>query len=420
MLAAERHLLAIASVMPPLVYPRSIQLSRALKALHVRGWDIDVVRMEPDALPRATRDPRLASIYKDSYSDHPIDIHSWARLERFRRAQWTHALNSADENTWLKRASRQTARLLKKYRRAALVTFAQPWINHAVGLEIACRRPDLPWIAHFSDPWVDSPYYVNQAPERIEQWRGEERAVVERADALVFVNGHTADLVMSKYPAMYRDKVFIVPHGYDRNLLSYIAPPPPSDDRLQIVHTGNLYVGRRPDALLRAIARLKQSNGTDETPTVTFVGLTSQEDQRLAAELGIEDRTRFLGLMPFLETLQIAAGADILVAIDAPSELNLFLPSKIVDYFLLNKPILGLTPDEGATADVLRRSGHDVVSPEDDVAIEHALQKLIQAWKGRRLGERIVQHEVDAFDIRNTSIEFERAIVAAIARRSSR
>ena len=39
----------------------------------------------------------------------------------------------------------------------ATVSFAQPWTNHLVGMRLH-RDSGLPWVAHFSDPWIDSPY----------------------------------------------------------------------------------------------------------------------------------------------------------------------------------------------------------------------------------------------------------------------
>jgi glycosyltransferase involved in cell wall biosynthesis len=299
----------------------------------------------------------------------------------------------------------------------ALVTFAYPLIDHAVGLEIVDRHPKLPWIAHFSDPGVDSPYLADQPPARLEQLRTEERAVVDRADALVFVNRHTADLVMSKYPDRNGERVFIVPHGYDADLRSHVVSRASAGDCLHIVHTGNFYGARRAEGFLRAMARLKPDGVLANKVEATFVGKMNPEDRQLAVDLGIANRVRFPGPQPYMETLQIAAAGDVLLVIDAPAAVNVFLPSKVADYFLFGKPVLGLTPADGATADVLRRCGHDVASPTDEEAIERALRDLFQRWMTGRLGERIVRREVEAFDIRKTSLELERAMLAAIDRR---
>jgi glycosyltransferase involved in cell wall biosynthesis len=409
--------------MPPLVFPRSIQIARTLKTLRARGWTTHVVTIDPNRVKDPVCDQRFASVYAREYTLHPIDILSEeGRRERIfdRKSRWEAPVNKPEDNAWLRRAARQADRLLRRRGFDALVTFVFPPIDHAVGLELVSRRARLPWIAHFSDPVVDSPYVQAQSrPEQLTQWAAEERAVVERADALVFTTRQTADLVMSKYPADLHHKVFVVPHGYDADLLAHIAAPP-RRERLHVVHTGNLYGLRDARAFLRAVARLNDDSAMADCIEVTFAGNIAAQDCQLATDLGIAHRANFLGRLPYLEALQVAASADVLLVIDAPDDVGLFLLSKISDYFLFKKPILGLTPREGATADVLRRCGHDVAPPADEEAIAEALRTLVQRWKAGRLEERVNQHEMEAFDIRKTSAEFERAILAAIKRRGRR
>ena len=72
-------------------------------------------------------------------------------------------------------------------------------------LGIKRANPKLPWIAHFSDPWVDGPYAAELHPVTRRKWRDNERRVMETADALIFVNEPTASLVMQKYPPSLRN-----------------------------------------------------------------------------------------------------------------------------------------------------------------------------------------------------------------------
>ena len=51
-----------------------------------------------------------------------------------------------------------------------------------VGLRVR-RTHRLPWVAHFSDPWVDSPYLRGSSWLR-RIWQRMERDVVAQADAL--------------------------------------------------------------------------------------------------------------------------------------------------------------------------------------------------------------------------------------------
>jgi hypothetical protein len=97
----------------------------------------------------------------------------------------------------------------------------------------------------------------------------------------------------------------------------------------------------------------------------------------------------------------------VLLVIDAPSDDSLFLPSKLVDYLPLGKPILGLTPTCGASADLLRSLGHPIVAPDDEAAIASAIDLLIERKQQGRLGVPASHHAVAAqYDIRATAAAF--------------
>jgi hypothetical protein len=96
---------------------------------------------------------------------------------------------------WIGAASRAALRLAAERRFDVLVSFAQPWSDHLVGLRVQ-RATGLPWVAHFSDPWIDSPYLRGRRWQR-RIWERMEADVVRHADALVFVNEQTAERVMS-------------------------------------------------------------------------------------------------------------------------------------------------------------------------------------------------------------------------------
>ena len=105
--------------------------------------------------------------------------------------------------------------------------------------------PGLKWAAHFSDPWVDSPYFTETEIKKRDAARQLEREIIGRADAVVFVTEETADLVMQKYPSDWRRKVRVIPHLLDLSFPLVPEPQHPLSDRLQFVHAGSLYEGTR-------------------------------------------------------------------------------------------------------------------------------------------------------------------------------
>src|SRR5262249_54611748 len=104
------------------------------------------------------------------------------------------------------------------------------------------------------------------------------------------------------------------------------------------------------------------------------------------------------------ESARIAAAADVLLVIDAPSGESLFLPSKLVDYLPMNKPILGITPTSGASADLIRSLGYPIVAPDDEAGIAKAIESLLAEKEAGRLGPSACHRSVaSVYDIRCTA-----------------
>jgi len=402
-----RRLLAINWDMPPLSGPRAVQVSRTLKHLVPLGWESSVVCFAPRS-QRYNQDLELAGRLRAPAGVTLVPVPSLE--ERWLlRALWRILppikLLPDEKWVWIAPASRVAQDLAARQRFDALVSFAQPWSNHLIGLRVH-RSTGLPWIAHFSDPWTDSPYLEGWRWQwRI--WRRMEADVVRHADAIVFVNTQTAERVMRKYPDAWRAKVHVVPHGFDCDDRSG-ARQATRDERLTLVYTGRFYDRvRTPEPMLRALAVQAGRRPLARELHVVFVGTPVPAHQRLAAGLRLDDVVEFTGRLPFADSAGRAAAADVLLVVDRPSDDSLFLPSKLVDYLPLGKPILGLTPVRGASADVIRALGYPVVPPDDEAAIGSAIEALLDSKREGRLGASPSHHAVaERYDIRATTRAF--------------
>jgi len=403
------RLLAICWDMPPLSGPRAVQVSRTVKHLVPLGWESTVVCFKPRSR-RYDQDLDLAARLRADRGVTLVPVPS-PEERLFFRTLWRAAppikLLPDEKWVWIPRAARTARQLAAASHFDVLVSFAQPWSDHLIGLRVH-RATKLPWVAHFSDPWTDSPYQRGRAWQR-RLWARMEADVIRHATALVFVNAQTLARVMGKYPEGWRQKAHVVPHGFDRGDLPQPARRTRGEGPVRLVYTGRFYHGlRTPEPLLRALATLGSRRPLAGLLRVTFVGTTIKAYERLAAALGLGGVVEFTGRVPFAESAQRAADADVLLVIDAPSTDNLFLPSKLVDYLPFAHPILGLTPASGATADLLRALGHPVVPPDDVAAIAGAIEHIIDTHVAGALGAPPA-HEPGAarYDIRATTREFE-------------
>ncbi len=232
---------------------------------------------------------------------------------------------------------------------------------------------------------------------------------------MVFVTAQTADLVMAKYPSAWRRKVHVVPHGFDRDLLPQAPALVNSGGPLLLVYTGNIYAGRRdPECLFEALALLGGGARLEGRLGVAFYGNAPVETVALRDRMDLDRIVTFHGNVGYLDSLRLAGGADLLLLIDAKTDVNVFLPSKIVDYLMLRRPILGLTPAKGASAAVLKRTGNFVAPPDDAPAVAELLARLLERHEASEPLNSGHSTACDRFDIRETTRAFEAALTAAI------
>ena len=396
-----KRLLAISWEMPPMYGPRATQVSRVLSELPANGWSPTVVCMDPkpngphwfDAAAAPPSNLRLVRIpsAQELFAVRAI----WRMLPSLRDYPDTARL-------WIRPAARAAIAVAQTETPSVIISFAQPWSDHLIGLRVH-RSTHLPWVAHFSDPWVDSPYATLRQRSI---WRRMEANVVREATALVFVTRETADVVMKKYPDAWRAKVSVVPHGFDPRVPEKDSNPIDRLRPIRLVYTGRFYRGvRTPLGLLEALAILNRRSPIAGQLELSLIGPDVDDYLADARRLGIAESVKFRGRIAPSGAASAAARADVLLIIDAPSDGgSVFLPSKLVDYLPFRKPILGLTPAQGASANLLRRLQCPIVPPDDANAIASALSDLLGRWRSGTLAvDASFAATAAEFDIRNTS-----------------
>ena len=378
-----------------LLRPRSLQVGRAGKALRAHNWLPSLIcsKFENDSY---LFDAEIEDWYRPQFvqitalNDPEFDNPPAQAMERpasllarlKKRLQ-----HSGPPQPWTAAATSAVARWVHRRRRPIVISFAQPWTSHLAVLAAKRDYPGLKWAAHFSDPWVDSPYFTETEIKKRDAARQLEREIIGRADAVVFVTEETADLVMQKYPSDWRRKVRVIPHLLDLSFPLVPEPQHPVSDRLQFVHAGSLYEGTRaPTGLFQALVELKQGHSAAIQPLhFHFVGWPGSRVIQFLSEMGLEDCVSWTEPLYYSRSLKEMADANVLVVIDADFEVSPFLPSKIFDYLLFDRPILGLTPPGSATARFLRQLGYPCAAPNNVKEIKNILLMTIDAWKAGRL-----------------------------------
>lgn len=409
-----KNLLIVSYCFPPQLTPESLLLLRRVKELARLGWNLTVLTIDPDSTLERL-DPRLEESLPSSLQvlrpGRPLyPLFAAKVLAKLILKPLTFLGLPEMQFPWYLFGLRAGRRLVQERKFTAIYSHACYYVSSMVGLALK-RVSGLPWLAYFSDPWVDNPY-LRLAPLQRRVSRIIERAIIREADAVVFVTQQTAEVVMRKYPRAWRNKVHIVPHGYESGTCGNPDLNPASRPRLRLVYTGMFYKGKRtPEGLFRALQLLGQTRPLAEQLEVRLIGPFVPDYQPLARSLGLGQIVSCFGPIPFAESMQEAAAADVLLVIEAPTSPSLILPTKLVDALAFGKPILGLVPQEGPPADLLRQLGCPLAAPDDMEGIARALGGLLDLWQEGRLTVSSGFAEVARqYDIRETTRAFDQVL----------
>ena len=292
-----------------------------------------------------------------------------------------------------------------------LFTSIVPGISHIAGYHIKKKHPEVEWYASFSDPFKGSPYkkadlsdtniiyklMYNVGAFCLYNNRFEEVAV-ENADKLVFICEEQRDFTLGQYKDTDKllKKSIIMPLTYIPQWEMYksiLNAGKAKHTVKQAVHLGRLYGLRKPTSFIKALSELKNED-KDLNNKIVFHQYSEIQpsDVKMIKDHGLEDLFIIHDKVSYDESINIMKEADILVLFDTlmPGEpVQPYLPSKIVEYLLLMKPILGICDSNSPSYRILKEYGYNTVGCsteeikksiraviEDESVPEYSLEKL--------------------------------------------
>lgn len=207
--------------------------------------------------------------------------------------------------------------------------------------------------------------------------------VLKSADILSFPSLRLKEW-MQQYYNFIDHKYIIQPHiGLSIDELESILPDegeekvPHYPKGLNIVHTGTLLGPRSPLYLLKALEMLYDNY--PETKSEVFLHVIGKMTKDWNAQDLIRDNVyihpqRF----SYLNSLKLQQNAEVLLLLEAKSDVSPFMPGKLADYLMAEKPILALTPKASETTRIL---GNDYPLLVENGNIEKIYEKLLLLYK---------------------------------------
>ena len=274
---------------------------------------------------------------------------------------------------------RPCCKYLKTHKVDAIHTGSFPCSSHLIGYELK-KEFGLPWIAHFYDPWVDNP--LRNIPEsKKEKDLILESLVANHADAIIHSNKVIKDCWVKRYGSLVSDKIHIIPFGYSSEQVNAFKPftgTLPQSDKVTFSYIGTCAGDRNFQSLIKAVDLLYvRYPECKDKMEIRLLGNLLECDKDLIESRKLGHIIKYIGRKTQDELPKYYRESDVFIVIDSPQERNVFFPSKLVDYFYYQRPILGISPRIGVTNELLTASGNHCFENNDIDGIANYLHTAI-------------------------------------------
>jgi glycosyltransferase involved in cell wall biosynthesis len=410
--------MAVTCNFPPDASVGTMRTLRLVRHLAAAGWHVHVVTAATEGFRVGT--PTDSALLEKVPADVQVSrARAWRPLERLaalsrvgrrqrapvetrtlseaptpepRAARWTPGLKRAlsasaaipdREISWLLPAIYAGWQRARHAPPDVIFSSGPPFTAHLVGAVLA-RLLHRPWVADFRDPWARAPWREDRFAFEKRAWAFLERAVVARADAVVFVTETNRRDFTREYGDAFAPRFVVVPNGCDAADFAALVRQSPTAPGFVLLHAGSLYGARNPAPLLSAVRNAINRGAIDpERFRLRFVGRIGVAGlERAVRDLGLDRVVEFVSQVPRRAVLQEMIDASALLVVQPVTTVS--VPAKLYEYMAAGRPVLALAEPGGETADVVRRTGAGIVVPSDDAAaIEQALLELI-ATSARR------------------------------------
>jgi len=414
------RILMVAPSFVPWENAESIVSGKLVLAFLRAGWHVDVISRawvpsRSGSYSVEWKEPWLALQpvvhHVDTRMANLADMASNPRIPGQRALRLYPMVRGVSDLIWARHAARYATRLHDREPYDAMLSRSFPEIAHLAALW-AAKKVRIPWIANWNDPTlVKRPRpYAGGLDAKLGWIRERSFAAIGRTAAWHTFPSEMLRQYIAKYmPVEILSRSSVIPHiglddapGKDRS----------GGDSFVICHAGELTMPRDPDSFFSGFAQFVRDEGPDVRAKVVLCGINEARGRDMVSRYGIADRVEFVSPRPFAQSQEILAQATIGLIIEAPCEHPIFLPSKLIDYVGLRKPILAITPRGSTVEQLLAAHGGGVaVECRSSSAVHEQLRRMYASWKAGNLArdfdvsalssqfsaETILQQYVDLF-----------------------
>lgn len=353
---------------------RTLKMADYLKDF---GWQAVILTAKENAYEATEDSQNIPEHVKGHvYRTAAFDVHNHLSIKG-KHFNWMKGIDRW--STWIPGAISCGKKLLHKYQFDAIFSTAPIPSAHIIASKLAAKS-GIPWVADYQDPMA----YLYEPTSKIRKFLHKhiDTKVTSSASALVFATKQAMNLYQNAFPNAKESIFHFVENGFDETNFELLngytpkTPTPFSSNKFSFYYSGVLYPnGRDPIPVFRAIAKLVDNKQLDTDKfEVIFQGSgTGEKFNNLLQELEIKNMIKFMPSVPYIDSLHNMINSDALMLIQ-DKVFNLQVPGKLYEYIRTGKPILAITPDQSATAEVANKAHNSFIATESDAIAQQILQ----------------------------------------------
>ncbi len=282
---------------------------------------------------------------------------------------------------WLPRAKQAVLEAFAKQTYDCLLISLPPYSLGLLAADLF-RTEHLPVILDLRDPWSGNPYKLHPTPFHARKDAALELEAVGNVPFGVSAYPRLLAFYEQHIPGFNRSNWLAIPNGYDEDDFASLLPQKPQTEGFNIAFSGSFYSHiNNPLPFFKALALLRTKDYSAYKRLHFYhLGKANINIRRLARRLGVEDRVRQTGYLAHRAALEQLSGMDAFIFIldDRDPRSANTIGGKVYEYLRLKKPVLGLAPEQGEAADLIRSTDSGrVLSPRKTEAITHTLREWI-------------------------------------------
>ncbi len=397
-----QRVLVITHSYSPTISPRAFRWSAIAEYWVKQGHHIDVVSSWKPGLPqyeivngvhvyrvggaisevlrsrlqKPAMTPTVETNKSNSVSANTKTLAKWIHDHTWKKVYWPDCAC-----LWYFPTLKKAKQLLASHHYDNVITVSEPFTGHLVGLSIKQVLPSITWLVDIGDPFCFIEYRPTNNHKLYKNLNyAIERKIFREANAISV----TTEATSAKYADLFSEsaaKIHVISPVWslDKSPVNQESFFPSRDRNLRLLFVGTLHKEiRKPDMLLRLFNELLRTHLAEKLE-LHFVGNINNCHEYFQAYKTLLNKKIFChGKLSRSQAFQAMKEADVLVNIG--NEFPYQLPSKVVEYASLGKPVLNLAKiDEDSSAAFFKHYPGSLCLLEDDGEVNSdQFTKLIQ------------------------------------------